>query len=64
MNDTQKNSKRTAGISGIDTWSDAEILGDFVAGQERAIAAVKVAIPQISKAANAVAACLAGVAAC
>ena len=46
--------------SGIDTWSDAEILGAFVAGQERAIAAVKVAIPQISKAANAVAACLAG----
>ena len=46
--------------SGIDTWSDAEILGAFVAGQERAIAAVKAAIPQISKAANAVAACLAG----
>ncbi len=46
--------------SGIDTWSDAEILGAFVAGQERAIAAVKAAIPQISKAANAVAARLAG----
>jgi N-acetylmuramic acid 6-phosphate etherase len=46
--------------SGIDTWSDAEILGAFVAGQERAIAAVKAAIPQISKAANAIAACLAG----
>jgi len=46
--------------SGIDTWSDADILGTFVAGQERAIAAVKAAIPQISKAANAVAACLAG----
>jgi N-acetylmuramic acid 6-phosphate etherase len=46
--------------SGIDTWSDADILGAFVAGQERAIAAVKAAIPQISKAANAVAACLAG----
>ena len=44
--------------SGIDTWSDAEILEAFVAGQERAIAAVKAAIPQISKAANAVAACL------
>ena len=25
--------------SGIDTWSDADILGAFVAGQERAIAA-------------------------
>jgi N-acetylmuramic acid 6-phosphate etherase len=36
--------------SGIDTWSDAEILGTFVAGQEQAIAAVKAAIPQISKA--------------
>lgn len=46
--------------SGIDTWNDADILGSFVAGQERAIAAVKAAIPQISKAANAVAACLAG----
>ena len=46
--------------SGIDTWSDADILDAFVAGQERAIAAVKLAIPQISKAANAVAACLAG----
>jgi N-acetylmuramic acid 6-phosphate etherase len=46
--------------SGIDTWSDADILGAFVAGQERAIAAVKAAIPQISKAANAIAACLAG----
>jgi N-acetylmuramic acid 6-phosphate etherase len=46
--------------SGIDTWNDADILGAFVAGQERAIAAVKAAIPQISKAANAVAACLAG----
>ena len=46
--------------AGIDTWSDAEILAAFAAGQERAIAAVKAAIPQISKAANAVAACLAG----
>jgi hypothetical protein len=26
--------------SGIDTWNDADILGAFVAGQERAIAAV------------------------
>ena len=45
--------------TGIDTWSDAAILGAFVAGQERAIVAVKAAIPQISKAANAIAACLA-----
>jgi N-acetylmuramic acid 6-phosphate etherase len=47
-------------LAGIDTWSDAEILTTFVGGQERAIAAVKAAIPQISKAANAVATCLAG----
>jgi N-acetylmuramic acid 6-phosphate etherase len=46
--------------AGIDTWNDAEILAAFVGGQERAIAAVKTAIPQISKAANAIAACLAG----
>jgi N-acetylmuramic acid 6-phosphate etherase len=45
--------------AGIDTWSDAEILAAFIGGQERAIAAVKTAIPQISKAANAIAACLA-----
>jgi N-acetylmuramic acid 6-phosphate etherase len=47
-------------IAGIDTWNDAEILAAFASGQERAIAAVKAAIPQISKAANAIAACLAG----
>jgi N-acetylmuramic acid 6-phosphate etherase len=45
---------------GIDTWNDAEILAAFTGGQERAIAAVKAAIPQISRAANAVAECLAG----
>ncbi|MGB9142415.1 MAG: N-acetylmuramic acid 6-phosphate etherase [Aestuariivirga sp.] len=47
-------------VTGIDTWADAEILGAFGAGQERAIAAVKAAFPQISKAANTLAACLAG----
>lgn len=46
--------------SGIDTWSDAEILAALVAGQARAVAAVEHAIPRISKAANAVAASLAG----
>jgi N-acetylmuramic acid 6-phosphate etherase len=56
----RKTEGELAGSSGIDTWSDAEILGTFVAGQERAIAAVKAAIPQISKASNAIAACLAG----
>ena len=57
---TRKTESELPESSGIDTWSDTEILGAFVAGQERAIAAVKAAIPQISKAANAVAACLAG----
>ena len=46
--------------TGIDMWNDADILEAFVGGQERAIAAVKAAIPQISQAANAIAACLAG----
>jgi N-acetylmuramic acid 6-phosphate etherase len=46
--------------AGIDTWNDTDILAAFAGGQERAIAAVKAAIPQISHAANAVAACLAG----
>ena len=46
-------------FSGIDTWSDAEILAALVGGQERAIAAVKAAIPQIASAADAVAHCLA-----
>lgn len=56
----RKTESELAELSGIDTWSDADILGAFAAGQERAIAAAKAAIPQISKAANAVAACLAG----
>ena len=56
----RKTESELAESSGIDTWSDADILGAFAAGQERAIAAAKAAIPQISKAANAVATCLAG----
>ena len=40
---------------GIDTWPDADILGALAGGQERAIAAVRDAIPQILQAANAVA---------
>ncbi len=42
-------------FTGIDTWPDADILGALVGGQERAIAAVRLAIPQISEAATAVA---------
>jgi N-acetylmuramic acid 6-phosphate etherase len=56
----RKTESELAESSGIDTWSDADILSAFAAGQERAIAAAKAAIPQISKAANAVASCLAG----
>ena len=40
---------------GIDTWSDGHILDALLAGQERAIAAVRRALPAISKAANAIA---------
>jgi N-acetylmuramic acid 6-phosphate etherase len=57
---TRKTESELPESSGIDTWSDVEILGAFVAGQERAIAAVKAAIPPISKAANAIAKCLGG----
>ena len=57
MRKTENNLPESAGI---DTWNDAEILAAFVGGQERAIAAVKMAISQISKAASAIAACLAG----
>jgi N-acetylmuramic acid 6-phosphate etherase len=44
----------------IDTWPSAEILTALVAGQERAIAAVRRAIPQIAIAAEALAANLQG----
>ncbi|MDP1700343.1 MAG: N-acetylmuramic acid 6-phosphate etherase [Aestuariivirga sp.] len=57
MRKTENNLPESAGI---DTWNDAKILAAFVGGQERAIVAVKAAIPQISEAANAIAACLAG----
>ena len=40
---------------GIDTWESVEILSVLVAGQERAIAAVRDAIPQIASAADALA---------
>ena len=38
---------------GIDTWSSVDILNALVAGQERAVAAVRSAIPQIASAADA-----------
>lgn len=39
----------------LDTWADADILSALLDGQERAISAVRTAIPQISKAADALA---------
>ena len=39
----------------IDTWSDSEILGALLAGQERAIASVRATLPAISQAAEEVA---------
>ena len=42
-------------LKNIDTWSDVEILNALVGGQERAISAVRAAIPQIAKAADALA---------
>jgi N-acetylmuramic acid 6-phosphate etherase len=47
--------QRSAAHNAIDTWSDADILDAFVGGQERAIAAVRAAMPQISRAADALA---------
>lgn len=44
--------QRLAETTGIDTWDDARILATLVAGQERAIASVRAAIPQISAAAQ------------
>ena len=46
---------RSAAYKAIETWSDANILAALVDGQEHAIAAVRRAIPQIAKAAEALA---------
>ena len=42
-------------FAGLDTWSDADILSALVDGQERAVAAVRAAIPAIARAATATA---------
>ena len=52
MNSTEDKSKA---YKDIDAWADADILSALIDGQERAIAAVRIAIPQISKAACALA---------
>jgi N-acetylmuramic acid 6-phosphate etherase len=45
-----------AEFEGLDTWSDERILETLAEGQERAIAAVRAAIPQIARAASEIAA--------
>lgn len=44
--------QRLAETTGIDTWDDARILSVLISGQDRAIAAVRSAMPQIAKAAG------------
>jgi len=44
-----------ADVTGIDAWEDARILDRLMAGQERAVAAVRHALPQIGQAAAAIA---------
>lgn len=53
---TQKTGTEAAGTyAGIDTWDNARILDALAEGQERAIAAVRLAVPDISRAATLVA---------
>lgn len=51
----QRDTEGSGAYAGIDTWPDAQILEALVAGQERAIAAVRNALPAIARAATAVA---------
>ncbi len=44
-----------ADVKGIDTWDDPAVLDALILGQERAIAAVRKALPQLSKAATGIA---------
>lgn len=48
----ERQTEQSGSYRGIDTWPDDRILDALVAGQERAIAAVRQAIPQISRAAT------------
>ncbi len=50
-----KTEQRSTAYKNIDTWPDDKILAAFVDGQERAITAVRTAIPQISESADALA---------
>src|SRR5262245_17860606 len=53
MSIRERDTEASGGYAGIDSWSDARILETLVVGQERAIAAVRNALPQISRAAAA-----------
>lgn len=49
---TDRQTERSGSYQGIDTWPDARILDALLAGQERAIAAVRLAAPAIARAAD------------
>ncbi len=57
---TSSTETQSRDFTGLDTWENERILGALIAGQERGLAAVKSAIPQISAAATALAKCLEG----
>ena len=52
---TDRQTESSGSYQGIDTWPDARVLDALLAGQERAIAAVRLAAPAIGRAADIVA---------
>lgn len=48
----ERQTEQSGHYAGLDTWTDARILDALVAGQERAIAAVRQAAPSIARAAD------------
>lgn len=50
--DSRATEQSVDAVEGIDTWGSVEILNSLVAGQERAIAAVRDAVPYIASAAD------------
>jgi N-acetylmuramic acid 6-phosphate etherase len=55
MSTRERDTEASGAYAGIDSWSDVRILEALLMGQERAIAAVRNALPQISRAAAAMA---------
>ena len=47
----ERQTEQSGSYVGLDTWTDARILDALLAGQERAIAAVRQALPAIARAA-------------